>query len=394
MRGILKRSTRTLLVGIISVMCLLLSGCWDRTEINDLALITASSYDLAPGGKLQYSVQILVPSGGSKGGQGGSGAQKKSFIVETAVGIDPGDAEKNVQVKFPRRLFRGHRRVIILGEELAKQGIDIMLDSIGRDPQNRLRTNVVVAKGEKGYNLLKAEYPIERIPTEAMREMTVLGVRIDANIHDMLIAASSKGMQPIAVAIEKSKGEEGFKTTGLALFNDLKLAGYIDTEKTEGYLWIMGKQKNGIIAAEVPGQDGVVRVNVKGQDARVIPKFQGKTPYILVEIKGNGSIYGNSTKLDLSVPDNIKIVQKAINDRIRKQVENTVASVQKEADTDVFCFGMAFNQFKPCQWKKLENQWEDIFPYLKVYVSVDFKIRTSGMSGPPLYLKKDEIKKK
>ncbi|OPX42650.1 spore germination protein B3 precursor [Ruminiclostridium hungatei] len=393
MRGICIRSLRIVLIEIITVMCLLLSGCWDRTEINDLALITASSYDTAPGGKLQYSVQILVPSGGSKGGQGGAAAPKKNFIVETAVGIDPGDAEKNVQNKFPRRLFRGHRRVIILGEELAKQGIDIMLDSIGRDPQNRLRTNVVVAKGQKGYDLLKTEYPIERIPTEAMREMAVLGVGIDANIHDMLIAASSKGMQPIALAIEKTKGEEGFKTTGLALFNDLKLAGYLDAEKTEGYLWIMGKQKNGIIATEVPRYDGVVRVNIKGQDARVIPKFKGKTPYILVEITGSGSIYGNSTKLDLSVPDNINIVQKAIIERIRKQVENTIASVQKEVGTDVFCFGMAFHQFKPCEWKKLEKQWDDIFPYLKVYISVDFKIKTSGMSGPPLYLKKDEIKK-
>lgn len=375
---------------------LLLTGCWDRTEINDLALITASSYDMAPGGKLQYSVQILLPAGGSKGGgQGGSGGQgKKSYVVETAVGIDPGDAEKNIQKKFPRRLFRGHRRVIIFGEELARHGLEIMLDSIGRDPQNRLRTNVIVAKGQKGIDLLKSDYPIERIPTEAMREMTVLGVGIDANIHDLLIAASNKGVQAIAVAIEKGQGEEGFKTAGLALFKDLKLEGYLDNEKTEGFLWTKGRQKKGIIATQVPGYDGVIRINIKSQEARIVPKIKGKKPVIGIEILGSGSIYGNSTKLDMSVPDNIKIAQKAVNERIRKQVEDTVVSVQKEIGTDIFGFGLAFSQFKPAEWGKLEKYWDYIFPELDVYLSVDFRIRTSGMSGPPLYLKEDEIKKK
>lgn len=391
-----KKYVKLLVTGNIALCLMLLTGCWDRTEINDLALITASSYDMAPGGKLQYSVQILLPSGGNKsGGQGGAGGQgKKSYVVETAIGIDPGDAEKNIQKKFPRRLFRGHRRVIIFGEELARNGLEIMLDSIGRDPQNRLRTNVIVAKGGKGIDLLKSDYPIERIPTEAMREMIVLGVGIDANIHDLLIASSSKGVQGIAIAFEKGEGEEGFKTAGLALFKDLKLAGYIDSEKTEGFLWTRGKQKKGIIAAEVPGYDGVVRVNIKSQEARIVPEMKENKPVISIRILGSGSIYGNSTKLDLSVPDNIKIVQKTINERIRKQVENCIVSAQKEVGSDIFGFGLAFSQFKPSQWKKLERYWDYIFPELDVHLSVDFRIKTSGMSGPPLYLKEDEIKKK
>ncbi len=378
------------------ILMLLLSGCWDRSEINDLGLITASAYDSAPEGGLQYSVQILLPSGGGiGGGQGSSGGQqKKSFVVETAIGMDPGDAEKKIQEKFPRRLFRGHRRVIIIGEELARQGLEKMLDSIGRDPQNRLRTNVIVAKGKKGIDLLQAEYPLERIPTEAMREMMIIGVGLNANIHDLLMAASGEGVQPIAVAIEKEEGDQSFKPTGIAAFRGLKLAGYLDAEETQGYLWIKGKFKNGIIATSVSKNEGIIRINVNKQSAKIVPKIEGGKPCINVEIKGEGSIYGNSTRLDLMLPENIQLAQRAIEARIKDQVENTIKAAQKKVGADIFGFGSTFYQFKPHEWEKLKNKWPQIFPDLKVNVTTDFTIKTAGMSGVPLYLKENEVKKK
>lgn len=389
-KGLLKKILSFIILFNFSI---LLSGCWDRTEINDIALITASSYDLAPEGGLQYSVQIMVPASGQGGGQSGSGEQKKkSFIVETAIGLDPGDAERNIQTKFPRKLFRGHRRVIIVGEDLAKKGLEYFLDSIGRDPQNRLRTNVLVAKGKKGIDMLEQEFPMERIPTEAMREMIGLGYGITANIRDLLIASSSEGIQPIAVAIEQEgEGKEGFEPTGLAVFKDLKLVGYIDSEKTEGYLWLKEKFNDRIVATTVPKNAGIIRINVRNEKARITPTIKNGKPVVDIKIKGEGSIYGNSTKLDLSDPKNALLVQNAVKKRIKNQVENTISTVQKETGSDIFGFGSTFNQFENDEWKGLKNRWNDIFPDLKVNVSVDFKINTTGMSGPPLYLKKDEV---
>lgn len=381
--------------GALIASTVLMSGCWDRIEINDIALITATAYDTAPEGKLQYSVQIMLPAGGGQSpDQGGSGGSKqKSFIVETAIGIDPGDGEKNIQRKFPRRLFRGHRRVIIIGEELAKEGLVKMLDSIGRDPQNRLRTYVMVAKGKKGVEMLDMEYPVERVPSEAMREMVIAGIKVNADIRDFLTAASSEGTQPVAIAIEPEEGKKGFKPVGIALFRDLKLAGFLDMEGTEGYLWSMGNYKKSIVATKIPNQ-GVIRVNVKKSSAKITPKMKGNTPSIDILIKGRGSIYGNSTNLDLTIPKYLSLTQKAIRKKIKNQIENTIKTVQKEYGADIFGFGSYFMQYKPKEWKKLESKWNDIFPNIKVTVSVDFKIQTSGMSGPALYLKEKEVKKK
>lgn len=376
---------------IMMLLLLFTTGCWDRIEINDMALITATAYDIAPGGGIRYSAQIMLPSAvGSKSVQESSGSQqKKSFIVETADGIDPGDAEKNIQAHFPRKLFRGHRRVIIIGEELARHGIGEILGSLTRDPQNRLRTNILVAKGSKGPDLLKANYPLERVPTEAMREMLSFGIGIEANIRDFLIARSSEGMQPIGVSIEPEAGKDSFRITGLAVFRDLQLVGYLDGAETEAYLWVAGKYKNGIVAATVPGNEGVFRVNMQNTKSKITPEIENNK--INIKINGEGSIYASSANLDLSVPKNVTLAQEAVQMKMKNQVENTIKLVQEEYKTDTFGFGNIIYQANPKLWNKLKGNWDNIYSQAEVSVSVNLQLRMIGMAGLPLYLNENEV---
>lgn len=377
---------------IFIIFMLFATGCWDRTEINDIALITASAYDLVPEGGIRYTIQLMLPSaGGAKSGQGSSGGSKKTdFIVETAVGADVGEAEKNIQKRFPRKLFRGHRRVIVIGEDLARNGMREILDSVSRDPQNRLRTNVLVAEGISGCDLLKIDYPLERVPAEAMREMTQIGIGIEANIRDFLIAKSSQGIQPIGVSISPRNNKEGFDETGIAVFKDMQLAGYLKGEEIEGYLWVTGKFKNSTITTTVPGKEGTIRINVKSTDAKITPEIEGNKVSIYIDLKGEGSVYGNSTQLDLSIPKNILLAQEAIKEKIKNIVQNTVQLAQKEYKSDIFGFGSIISQHNAKEWKLLRESWDDAFSDVKVFVSTDFKIRTSGMSGLPLYLDESE----
>lgn len=377
---------------ILIIFMLLATGCWDRTEINDIALITASAYDLVSEGGIRYTVQMMLPTaGGAKSGQGSSGGSKKAdFIVETAVGADVGEAEKNIQKRFPRKLFRGHRRVIVIGEDLARNGMGEILDSVSRDPQNRLRTNVLVAEGISGCDLLKIDYPLERVPAEAMREVTQIGIGIEANIRDFLIAKSSQGIQPIGVSIAPKSNKEGFDEVGIAVFKDTQLVGYLKGEEIEGYLWVTEKFKNSTITTPVPGKEGMIRINVKSADAKITPKIEGNKVSIYIDLKGEGSIYGNSTQLDLSMPQNIILAQEAVKNKIKNIVQNTVQLVQKEYKSDIFGFGNIINQHNAKEWNRLRENWDDIFFDAKVFVSADFKIRMSGMSGLPLYLDESE----
>ncbi|WP_449619913.1 hypothetical protein [Robertmurraya sp. Marseille-Q9965] len=44
---------------IILVIMLVLTGCWDRTEVNDLAFVTATGIDKLEDNLFQVSIQVL-----------------------------------------------------------------------------------------------------------------------------------------------------------------------------------------------------------------------------------------------------------------------------------------------------------------------------------------------
>lgn len=50
------------------LICILLTGCWDRTEINDIAFVVSSAIDKK---KDQYRVAMQIPLVGQLGGQTG-----------------------------------------------------------------------------------------------------------------------------------------------------------------------------------------------------------------------------------------------------------------------------------------------------------------------------------
>lgn len=101
------------------IVTMLISGCWDRNEINDYAFWIGTALDLSENGKLTKSAQVAVPADfkSSKG----RWIRARANIVLTATGTSIVDLTQQIQDKLPRRVFLGHRRSIFIGEKLAKK---------------------------------------------------------------------------------------------------------------------------------------------------------------------------------------------------------------------------------------------------------------------------------
>lgn len=152
----------------------LLTGCWDRTEINDLAIVTAAGMDLADDGKIKLSVQIFVPSAStsdptSSAFTGGS----NQTIVRSAIGLNLADATARLQETLSRRVFWGQADVFIFGQKLAERGINEPMDFLTRHPHPRERANLFVSEGE-ATEVLELRTPTERNTAELLREMAIL----------------------------------------------------------------------------------------------------------------------------------------------------------------------------------------------------------------------------
>ncbi|WP_054637410.1 hypothetical protein [Thalassobacillus sp. C254] len=105
------------------LLAFLQTGCWDRLEVNDMALILATGINVVENGNVEVSAEISLPSPqGSTELMGGDQGGGIGTYIESATGETVADAVSKMQQKVSRELFWGQSDIIVIGEELAKQG--------------------------------------------------------------------------------------------------------------------------------------------------------------------------------------------------------------------------------------------------------------------------------
>ncbi|HEX2927762.1 MAG TPA: hypothetical protein VHP38_16130 [Ruminiclostridium sp.] len=67
---------------ILSITMTVLSGCWDRVELSDIAIATIAALDKTENNKLQLTFVILIPRQFQQSSSGGSGSGKKRLCAD------------------------------------------------------------------------------------------------------------------------------------------------------------------------------------------------------------------------------------------------------------------------------------------------------------------------
>jgi spore germination protein KC len=377
-----------------------LTGCWDRIEMNDLAFVMATAIDEGDNGRIVVSTQLAVTN--KMGGDTGQGSAtlaggKESFAVVSAEGRDIEDAIQKLQKKLSRRLFQSHRRVIIFGERLARRGIKDVLDGLTRDPENRLRTFVLVAKGVKGQEILNVVYPFEFVPAEAMRELERSEVGLNLTIRDFLLM-NETGRDSFMEVIEPTKKEDVsrstgekqyFRVSGTGLFQDQKLVDFLNDEETRVLKAITGRYRHGHVTLSLPGNTentGNITVFVRSMKVKLYPTIRGNSLGMRVTVEIDGDVHENNTPYDMADPQVVQHVEKEMNQEIMRRFMRTIRQVQNK-QLDVLGFGEEIHRQYPALWKTMKKDWKQQFAKMNVALDVHSKIWRTGQTGPPLRFK-------
>ncbi|MGI5823872.1 MAG: hypothetical protein ACOX6Z_08020, partial [Dethiobacteria bacterium] len=123
-RGKRRPAEIVLILAFILVFILLSgSGCWDKTEIEDLAILTAWGVDREENGDILASAVIVKPF--AVAGQTGEGSAppERPFWLASSSGRNMLEAMCNFATFSPRFIFCAHSRFVIFGEETARQGV-------------------------------------------------------------------------------------------------------------------------------------------------------------------------------------------------------------------------------------------------------------------------------
>ena len=387
------------LLFLIMTSAVFISGCWSQKELNEIAIISAMAIDKNEEGKYVKTIQLVNPGNVAGGLQGGGSGQSPTVTVYTAMGDSVLEAHFHATTKISRRLYHAHANLIVIGEELAREeGITDILDAFERDPEIRMTSRVVIAHQTKAGDLLKSLTAIDKIPAEKVNGTlqnteSVRGESMKVTLQDVITTLTSAGKETIISGfslkgdiqqgkkmenIQQSEQDTNLESDGLAIFKEGKLVDWYQGEMSRGVVWILNKIQQTDVTLDWKGQDNTLVYNVVRQKTKVSANTTNDLPVITVNVRAEGDIREVRSQINLSDPYEILDIEKELEKEIKKQLEKTIAKTQ-ENRSDIFGFGEVVRRSNPKKWKKMNDDWNDIyFPNLEVNVKVEVFIRRSG----------------
>ncbi|SEC14556.1 Ger(x)C family spore germination protein [Paenibacillus sp. GP183] len=390
------RSSRILIrhLFLLALLPILLSGCWDRTETNDLAYVISTAIDLEDDGNVRISFLMALPGqmGGATGGGGGT-AGKKSFYVDSEVGTTVRDATNRLQKRTSRKINLAHRRIVVIGEAAARQrGIYPMFDSIPRIAESRMSSFLVVAKG-KGYQLLNAQPKFERFSAEAIRELAKPPLTMRLSTKDVGLTLSM-GSDPVIAYMELAKSQKGknpseeIQWIGYAQFQGDRMVGAYQDESAIALTWLKNKIMDSTITFPMQKKKEI-SIRVVDGHCWVTPTLNNGQISFDVDIQLNGKVREDFSGQDLNKASALQNVESKFSSYAKQYMQKAIKQMQ-ESQTDSAQFGMRVREKYPLEWRQgLKNNWRELFSKATISIHLNTSITETGLINQNI-IKKEE----
>ncbi len=371
------------------IITITLTGCNGYEELNNLSIVTAVAFDKTDD---EYELSFLIAN--SPKAQTSAKEGEAKTTVYSSKGKSIAEASKSIEQIVPKQIYLGHINVVIISEEIAKDGFLKISDWLLRNPQTRKKFYLLQAKDEKAKNILKIVSPLESFPSQSIATL------IESNSETKSIASSitysnfvsqilEKGYDPVLPSItikgsvKEGSNEKNLETTEpesylvlgpLAIYKGDKLQSF----STEKESWAINVLK---------GEAKEVNYNVKYQNEDIsIETYSLKSKIkikdkqnVEITISGIGDIYNINNKIDIQDYKEINKIEKAWSKSLTKDLTKIVKNVQSKYKADIFGFGNLIYKNNPQKWKKLEKNWNSkYFPNLNVQIKTNLKIAATG----------------
>lgn len=407
---------KLVIVLLVIFNTLLLTGCWDRREINDIAIVLAAGIDKTDNGDICLSILVPIPkmlSNTGGGGSGGGGGDKAPALLISECGAGILDAFRKVQAKLPREIMFSHIKFIVIGEHLARAGVTEALDFFIRYRQANLRAHVLFTRADVDA-ILAGEPGLERSIAELIAEEGNMQMGIKMDLKDFVSMLSEEGGNPLAAQLalvpltaetKKRTDDQQSKTAkkyislqGAALFNKDKLAGWVDDLDMRNIMWIRNEIKHGnsAITIDIPAERGGGKVGVRIRDSHVklAPYVSNETLQMKITLSVQGIIYESSSKMDLSQSEAVYLIERAVEEQIVASIQRGLATMQQEHKADVVGFGAAVYRQYPEEWfANYKDSWAERFSLLPTQIVCKVSIPRVGFITTPLPLPESDIQK-
>lgn len=380
----------------VILSCLLLSGCWDKVEIDRRNFISTIAVDPGEDIDKEKELKSINPEEPfaerqikkinvtygfpdmSMMGAGKSGSAEEKYIKTEAYSME--DAISEASAKSSRNIYIGHTKLLMLSSNLLeyKDTVKEIVDYLQRNPSINRMMQVVVSDGPaeeyikfKPMTENSTQYYISGLMDNSKRNSRIMNV----TLNEFLILLSENGNALLPrITLDKDKNE--LILTGAAIIKDYEIKGYFNPLELMDIQLLSDKFNVGKKVIYMEGHP--IDYIIDGYERKVRVEEEGDKVVINISINLEGQLGGYYVDKKILKGDELEKLQNTFNNSISQECEKIVEIAKEEFGIDPFGIREHIEKFNPSLWNKIEKDWEEKYKSAIVNVTVSSKMRRIG----------------
>lgn len=371
---------------------LLITGCWNYHELNDLAITTGIAIDIKDN---KYIVSYMIAN--AKKSQGESNQQEASSVVYSGEGNSISSAYMDLNSKNSKIPYISHLEVIIISEDVAKNGVIDILDFLMRNPESRKEFFVVLSKGTSASSILETLSPLESFPSQNIANNIVSNQEDQSTIiveeySDFISKFLKEGIHPVLSGVEiEGDKEEGKNQSSLesttpssntkidtiGIFKEDKLIGWADSKETVG-INILNNEV-GSVLLESKCDNEYMAATLTNIKTSTDISFDKEIPKFKLNIVAEGALIEIDCQKNIKETSVINELADEFEKSLKKMLQDSLNLAQKKYNSDIFGFGEMLYKSNFKKWSKIKDQWDnEIFSQLDFEIDVNIALSSKG----------------
>lgn len=375
------RKSRIIILLVLVLNMLMITGCWNYREIENLSIVAGLAIDKRQSGSgYHLTFDTVDVSGGA--GKEKSGVKSKFFETE---GDTIFDAVRNAIKISDKKLTFADCKIVVIGSEVAESGISQVLDWLNRDSEPRNDIDLAISKEKSAQAVLVPEGITNQISSyEIDKAITSDNLFLSKSPYVKLYEANDilfgDGISLALPALKVTENMESRVTQldGAAVFKKDKFEGFIDGSDSKFLLFATNKVRGGVLTVNKGSKSPDISLEIHKNKTKVTPICSGNTPQIKLDITMQCYIAENQTDVDYDKESQIESLESEAEKELETGVKQVVLKVQNNYDSDIFGFGNSIYQNDFEYWQKIKPDWDKIFKNLKVDVNAEVEIENTA----------------
>lgn len=373
----MNRIKKFILILILCLTPLILTSCWDYSEIENVLTVLSLGIDkdvVTNEYILTIEVVDIFPSS----------EELQPFLVE-AKGKTIFEAIRSFINITGKKNSLAHCECFIIGKSAIDDGIVPLLDLIERDVELRSDAYFFLTNTFTASELMKDSSDRgELISSQVIQYTTSNGFNGEfalTRAYEIVDKLESEGIDPVIsnMALETSEYEVLNVIKGLYTVYKENVSGYLTPTETKFFNLLTNNKLKSLFSISSPEGDYIVFELIRAHST-IKPKLINNEirmninctlDAVISEIEGNSKNY-------LLKEERIKIVTLA-EEQCNKDIDDLIYKIQNEFNSDILGFGKKISQLYPKEWDSLKENWHKEYPKIGYEIDVNINLRGSAL---------------